>query len=78
MFLPAAGFDYACSSHRTIPTPLSAAHDPHSGSGSSNNAAVDAHARTLGSLAQDFGMGGGSGACPPAHMYGAVAPQDSK
>ncbi|XP_041674667.1 mothers against decapentaplegic homolog 4 isoform X2 [Drosophila eugracilis] len=27
-------------------------------------------------LSQDFGMGGGPGAGPPAHMYGAVAPQD--
>lgn len=44
--------------------------------GDTNNAEVDAHARGGLGIAQDFGMAGPA-AGPPAHMYGAVAPQDS-
>lgn len=45
--------------------------------GDTNNAEVDAHARGGLGIAQDFGMAGPA-AGPPAHMYGAVAPQDSE
>lgn len=45
--------------------------------GDTNNAEVDAHARGGLGIAQDFGMAGPA-AGPPAHMYGAIAQQDSK